>query len=287
MGRLWTSEEIAFLEANYQKLTAKEIAEKLGRSESAVECKLSQLKLTRERRWTKEEIEFVKQNYSRLSAKEIAEKLGRTVEAVRAMAGKRLKIVRPIEFIKNRSFIKTQELVNQLSDREKGYIAGLVDGEGTITIIVKEVLHNGKKDFYLCPFLMVTNSNREVIEWLKEKLGGRTITDHYTRRDAKFGFRKTYYNFEMRGKRILPVLEVICPSLRVKREQCEAVIQFIRSRLGKHQKQSYTSQELELFWKVRRLNLSEKEFSKLVARIRQKPYSTYILPPETSSSRTC
>jgi biotin operon repressor len=285
MGNQWSSEEIAFLEANYQKLTYKEIAEKLGRSENAVACKLSQLKLKKERRWTAEEIEFLKQNYIRLSVKEIAEKLGRTLEAVRAMA-KRLKITRPIEFIKNRSLIKTQELVSRLSEREKGYIAGLVDGEGTITIQIREVLHNKKKDFHLCPLLLVSNSNRTVMEWLKEKLGGKTIVDRYTRRDKKLGFRKIYYTFEMRGKRILPVLEAICPSLQIKREQCEAVIQFIKSRLGKHQKQRYTSQELELFWKVRRLNLSEKEFSKLVSRIRQKPYSTYIRPPEISSLRT-
>ena len=51
--RKWTEEDMEFLRANYGAMSTKEIAEKLGITESSVNNKLRRLKLKRNVRWTR------------------------------------------------------------------------------------------------------------------------------------------------------------------------------------------------------------------------------------------
>jgi len=57
-------------------------------------------------------------------------------------------------------------IIKELSDSEKGYIAGLVDGEAWVGV-TRRKLRGLKRPCY-SPRIIVTNTNREVIEWLKE-----------------------------------------------------------------------------------------------------------------------
>lgn len=52
----WTEEDIEFLKANFDTLSTKELADRLGTSESSVNNKLRRLKLKRNIRWTPEMI---------------------------------------------------------------------------------------------------------------------------------------------------------------------------------------------------------------------------------------
>jgi len=54
--RTWTSEDMEFLKANFGTMSTKELAEKLGITESSVNNKLRRLKLKRNVRWTPDKI---------------------------------------------------------------------------------------------------------------------------------------------------------------------------------------------------------------------------------------
>jgi len=91
-AKRWTDEEIEYLEENYGKIPAKEIAKKLGRGKAGVYSKAEALELDGNRghwagdkrvgAWTDEEVEFLVDHYLELGAEECARQLGRTVAAV-------------------------------------------------------------------------------------------------------------------------------------------------------------------------------------------------------------
>jgi len=82
-GSRWTVDEIEFLKENAH-LTAREIAEKLGRTVEAVRTKRQRLKIRPKYLWSPEEEEKLHELYEAgLSDAEIARQLGRSVGAVR------------------------------------------------------------------------------------------------------------------------------------------------------------------------------------------------------------
>lgn len=76
----WAEEEEAFLIANYQTMTVKEIAKRIGRTESSVSKRV--LKIRLKKRNTRKVIEFIKENYEKLSYKAMAETLGISKQTV-------------------------------------------------------------------------------------------------------------------------------------------------------------------------------------------------------------
>jgi hypothetical protein len=91
-GKRWTEEEVEYLKENYGTVSAREIAETLGRGLPGLHSKAATLGLDgrvghwshakRVGAWTKEEIEFLKANYLTLGAEACARQLGRTKAAV-------------------------------------------------------------------------------------------------------------------------------------------------------------------------------------------------------------
>lgn len=106
--RLWSDKNISFLEENYTKMTDIEMAEKTGRTESAIYSKRIELNLMKKedlifsdiisveksneplkrkkrtvKMWTEDEESFVKQNYNFMSDLEMANHLQRTKKGVK------------------------------------------------------------------------------------------------------------------------------------------------------------------------------------------------------------
>ncbi len=79
----WTEEEEKFLRKKYANASAKEIAKRLGKTETAIRRMAERLELRKkEWGWTEEKDEFIKENYASMDKKQIAEKLGKTPAAV-------------------------------------------------------------------------------------------------------------------------------------------------------------------------------------------------------------
>ena len=94
------------------------------------------------------------------------------------------------------------------SEWKLGYIAGLLDGEGTITIWRKQ------------PYCSITNTSKEVMEWLANNLGG-TIYKPKRREKAT----KDIYLWSLsRTKDIAKLLRILLPYLIIKRREAEKVI---------------------------------------------------------------
>jgi hypothetical protein len=103
------------------------------------------------------------------------------------------------------------------------YLAGFVDGEGSIGI---HKSYHGRKWVCLTPCFQVSNTNREILEALKEKVGFGTITQD--KRTGK-NWRPTY-NYCVQGFKVKLILQQLLPYLQLKKKQAELVIRFIEIR---------------------------------------------------------
>ena len=112
---------------------------------------------------------------------------------------------------------------SKLTKLEKSYIAGLFDGEGSVSINKFRT----KNPKYKCPSyvlsLTVTNTNKEVIEWLYTKMDG---SKHIRKRVWGKSHWKTCYSWMASANKALVVLKAIYPYMRIKKPQAKLAIEF-------------------------------------------------------------
>jgi hypothetical protein len=119
------------------------------------------------------------------------------------------------------------ERINTLAPSETGYIAGIIDGEGTITIeLRKRKTKCGRTTAELSPSLGIHNTDRRLLEYLFAFLGKEKIHMHtYVRKNRK---HKTAYVFHSNSPEWIRVLlEKVRPFLIIKSEQADLLLQFI------------------------------------------------------------
>ncbi len=106
-----------------------------------------------------------------------------------------------------------------LSSDRIAYLAGIIDGEGCISF-------GGRlKKKYVTVTLQITNTNRTLIDWLSENLGGSI----YERRDIRPN-RKQSWLWSCAGRRATEIIRTVSPYLIVKKEQAEVVLSLPRIR---------------------------------------------------------
>lgn len=94
------------------------------------------------------------------------------------------------------------------------YLAGFIDGEGTLTFMRQTI--RGRPN--LLPVLIVTQKEPDILYAIQDFLG-----------DGKA--MPTKYRYELRGrKRLKPVLLELEPRLIIKREHCRVLLDFMGCR---------------------------------------------------------
>ena len=97
-----------------------------------------------------------------------------------------------------------------LTESEKSYLAGIVDGEGCFQV----EKHAG---YYGTVRLTITNTSESLMEWLQLRLGGYVSFRPYTH-------RKPVYVWETRGKNCVDVVQAIQPFLIIKCQQAKILL---------------------------------------------------------------
>jgi len=104
------------------------------------------------------------------------------------------------------------------------YVAGFVDGEGSISIAAEK--HRNKRNIAFRPMLSVSNTHRGVLDEIRDFLSTGRVHLH-RRRDEK---HRQSYVLHVSGPGLLTVLQELAPRLIVKRAQAEVVIEFMQRR---------------------------------------------------------
>jgi hypothetical protein len=149
---------------------------------------------------------------------------------------------------------KEETHVKELSEAEKGYLAGLIDGEGTISI-GKKNNKTGRLGFTLTPSVSIANTNEGVIRYCQSLIGGRV----YKGRRRKPNHRTKFTLRVHRHTEIMKILEQVYPYLRIKKKNAELLMKYCESRIKKRRYISsvtvpYDEDELRIHQEIRKLN---------------------------------
>jgi len=120
------------------------------------------------------------------------------------------------------------------SETEKAYVAGIIDGDGNISLI--RGMGNRKIAPYIYLQVTVTNTNPKLIEWLKRiPFNG----SHRWQRPKEKPTWKNCYRITWSGKLACELLKVIRSYLVIKQERADLALVFYEREESLRQKYGY------------------------------------------------
>lgn len=139
-----------------------------------------------------------------------------------------------------------------MSKLQSAYLAGLIDGEGYIGIMMnrrgnKKNFHSAK-DYIYTPVLKVCMTDKDTIEWLYRSFGGtfETRKAHHNAKES--------YGWMCRKALVGKFLRYLYPYLRVKKKQAEIIFRFPIGKPGILLSKEIWDKRDKLYEEIRTLN---------------------------------
>ncbi|HEX6537523.1 MAG TPA: hypothetical protein VF041_23275 [Gemmatimonadaceae bacterium] len=101
----------------------------------------------------------------------------------------------------------------QLTQVEIGYLAGIIDGEGTISVMYYQS-KTGRAPSLTCR-LSIGNTNLDLLRWVESVCGGKI----HLNTNVRMQRAKLYYNWALLGRPALDTIALVEPHLKIKRQQ--------------------------------------------------------------------
>lgn len=144
---------------------------------------------------------------------------------------------------------------SDIQETELAYLAGIIDGEGVISIHAHTKRHQtpsrkGEPYRILQPVVQVYNTNMTLIDWLHSRIGFK-----FNGRDRRKA--RTSYQVVVTGYRNHAVLTPLLPYLIAKRPQAELVLEYIQIRAQRSDSEynpDYGNREVEIWQTLQELN---------------------------------
>ncbi len=124
----------------------------------------------------------------------------------------------------------------QLSPVELAYLAGIIDGEGSV-----KFWHN-RKAGKTKPGVTIATTSPQLMDWMEARLDLPDAFRHAFRRPNN----RPAWSFTFQGIGFLPLYEALLPYMVIKREEMTLLIQFSHSRLSKRILSPISPEEWEI-----------------------------------------
>ncbi len=134
-----------------------------------------------------------------------------------------------VEIVQGRGRHKIQT-IREISNEDLAYIAGFVDGEGTISILRYNRSGNRNRRMDWRAFVGINNTNKEVLEWIRFTVGAGNINANH----RKIEGYKTVWKYNLSGSNSILFSKMLLPYLKIKRTNALILIE-----LGKTLASSY------------------------------------------------
>lgn len=143
---------------------------------------------------------------------------------------------------------KFRKNLEKLSEADKGYIAGLLDGEGSIGLYYTPNRHGIS---IMTRITVVTNNDKFLIDYINNLIG-KGVEKTFLYNSTKKSIGVSGWNIKIAHRAFAEVfLEFIYPYLIAKKERAKNMLKFIKLRKGRFHS-PYSKEELEL------VNLAKK-----------------------------
>lgn len=208
-----------------------EIGEIREGAESMKQAETDSIKKKKKRIWTSSEDEILRNFYGRIKTKIIAEALNRHIGSVKSRAWK----------LGLASDSWRTPLINyELNSSELAYLAGIIDGEGTIT--------RGASS----PRLSIATTDIRLVNYLEKLLRKRAVS--YLKRNRNPKHKIGYQIVIGRASDKLILLQRLLPFLILKKQQAELAIRFLESRFKRGESSKLIEEEKNLMEEIVKLN---------------------------------
>lgn len=248
-GKNWSKEEKQLLGKNYNKIPMEELNKLFPtRCKKSIQKKAIQMHITSPHiKWQEEEDSLLKEIWHKQPHQEILKKFNnRSLNALHCRAQR-------LELNNYNSLLKAEQTIKPISKEEWSYIAGFLDGEGTITMGTREPIH--RKTGYIQPLLCLSNTNLEVMKWIQNRIGGNI---HPRQKHDRW---KLQYQLSISPIRhINQVLKSLLPYLIVKRERGKLMQEYCTSRINGRTR--YSDKDKELYKKFKAIREADKDHTK-------------------------
>lgn len=107
------------------------------------------------------------------------------------------------------------------------YMAGIVDGEGSI-IISKQKRKENRSGCRFYPLLIITNTNKEVLDFFVEKTGYGRVFERPEQQKPYFNSVKNCWRWAVKHTQVGEILKKLLPYLIIKKKQAENVLEFLQ-----------------------------------------------------------
>ena len=257
MRTFWNQAEIDTLRQNYATKTSSELLALLpNKTASAIQHKASRLELRKSGRfWATEELDILRKNYADCDKEQLLKLL--PLKDWTNIRHKKVELcLKKSPILRYHANWKKFVQINHvnLSSGQAGYVAGIVDGEGTFRIVKAYDKRRVQEHVYLAPLLMVTNTDKKLMDFLQNLLKlGRVHTSKPKMEHHKI---KYVYNIaSVEGCKV--IIPQILPYLVIKKPHAEVVMRLIGMKEGKTSGVP-TMDEWKLYEEVKRLNARSK-----------------------------
>lgn len=109
-----------------------------------------------------------------------------------------------------------------LNDKQIGYIAGIIDGEGTICL--SKCVWKNRHEVYFRPFIKIANTNLDMLFYIQRILGVGSIALE----SESIGKWKACHTLRFSANMIRTFLPVIIDSLIIKKQQALLLNEFLK-----------------------------------------------------------
>lgn len=192
------------------------------------------------RRLSDFERDFICANYETMTVSELARSLGRCFTTVQSY-------MQSLGLYELRHTVKRSNstLVPRLPPAEQAYIAGIVDGEGTVTI-ARRYNRRLNKTYYQ-PLLVINNTSTRLRDWLASRGFSSRL---YTSTSGS-----PCWKLCTGGLAVQQPLLALLPYLVIKAPQAQLVIEYCQTRLAQSRRDKPTPRMLQIYGELRRLNM--------------------------------
>lgn len=112
------------------------------------------------------------------------------------------------------------------TEAELAYFAGILDGEGCLSLDSLKQRISGGHRVYHNPCIRVSNTDARLIQWIQARFPGRVAPVK-----IRALMRKPQWTWSLYGPTVEAVLVAVVPHLVIKREQAELLIEYRRTML--------------------------------------------------------
>lgn len=135
-----------------------------------------------------------------------------------------------------------------------GYLAGMIDGEGSINLTRNRAKDKHPFWFYYEPHIQIYGTDKNAITSIAKDFGGN-LSNHSNRGYGGDGSKRMYKAYWQAQAKVAEVLMNVIPSLRIKRKQAELLLEYTKSRLERpRHKAPLTAREDEIHFLIKELN---------------------------------